>query len=84
MSRWYLSCLLEVSEDGLHAGVQRRIGLLALVLGHCVLAVIPDMCLHLVAILLAIVYEGDLLRRRPGHLYFLQLISAVSALPDRH
>ena len=53
-------------------------------LGHCMLAVIPHMCLHLVAILLAVVYEGDLLRRGPGHLHFLQLISAVSALPDRH
>ena len=64
--------------------MQRRIGLLTLVFGHRMLAVIPCMCLHFIAILLGIVYEGDLLRCGPGHLDFLQLVSTVSTFPDRN
>ena len=64
--------------------MQRRIGLLALVFGHRMLAVIPCMCLHFIAISLAVVYEGDLLRCGPGHLDFLKLVSTVSTLPDRN
>ena len=84
LSGWHLASLLEVGEDGLHAGVQRRIALPALGLRHLVLFVIPNVCRHLIAILLAIVYEGDLLSGRSGHVHLLELVAAVCALPDRH